>query len=465
MTLTEDYIDLVIAFANEEADGLVLGENSVFVTVNNYFCAGTEVSFTAEQAGTYTINAADGEQNADLTLITASGDAEWIENLPYEFTLEAGESITFVVATTAIMTLTEDYIDLVVAVAEETLTPAEIVDIAYALAPYAYTTEAYTLTGTVIAVNEAYSTQYSNVTVTFVVDGCEDKPIMVYRLTGTGADVIGVGDVITVTGGFKNYNGTIEFTSVKEDNVTIHGNPTLDSYDTEATVSDAAKVAAEQYALALETTKFDNVVEGLELPLTGATYTDVAIEWKDATGAIIEGGIYNVPQVSETTTFDLTATLTLGEISYTKTLQITVNYIAANAIVKSYTFSDYTAGEQYAENEEHVLDEYITVTTTQAHFTTQLRLYSSSSHDGFAIIKSTKVIDSITLNAGNKADTLNVYGSTDGETWTLIEGVETTSTYADHTVNIANSTYTYLKLDVAGSQQVRVASMSITMQG
>ena len=346
------------------------------------------------------------------------------------------------------------------------LSPAEIVNIAYALESYKYTTETYTLTGTVIAVDTAYSSQYKNVTVTFVVEGCEDKPIMAYRMSGTGADVIGVGDQITVTGGFKNHYGTIEFTAVTDNDVTIHGSPTLDAYDTEAFVSDAAKVATEQYALALATTKFDNVVEGLQLPMAGATYNNVVIEWtEDSTGAIIEGGIYNVPQVSETTTIALTATLTLGEVSFNKTLQITVNYVAANAIVKSYTFSEYTAGTQYAENEKHVLDEYITVTTTQAHFTTQLRLYSSSTHDGFAIISSTKVIDSITLNAGNKADTLNVYGSTDGTTWTLIKGVTTTSDYADHTVNITNSTYTYLKLDVAGSQQVRVASMTITMQG
>ena len=38
-----------------------------------------------------------------------------------------------------------------------------------------------------------------------------DKPIQCYRLKGEGADIIGEGDTITVTGTLKNYKGTIEF--------------------------------------------------------------------------------------------------------------------------------------------------------------------------------------------------------------------------------------------------------------
>ena len=87
---------------------LVLGENAVNVTVNNYYCAGTDVTFTATEAGTYVLSAADGETNASVFTDNESVD------LPYEFTLAANESITFNVATTAIMTLTEDTINLVV---------------------------------------------------------------------------------------------------------------------------------------------------------------------------------------------------------------------------------------------------------------------------------------------------------------------------------------------------------------
>ncbi|MBQ3559007.1 MAG: hypothetical protein IJA07_05825 [Agathobacter sp.] len=115
MTLTEDDIDLVIeAKAGDSASNkLVLGENSVHVTVENYYCAGTEVTFTATETGTYVISPAEGEENADVYVVGEDG-AEWIEEYPYEFTLSADESITFLVGTSANMTLTEDDIDLVI---------------------------------------------------------------------------------------------------------------------------------------------------------------------------------------------------------------------------------------------------------------------------------------------------------------------------------------------------------------
>ncbi len=100
---------------------LVVGENSVYVTVNNYFCAGTEISFTAPEAGTYVISAAEGEENADLGIIDEYG-IEWIA-LSYEMTLEEGDVVNFLVCTSAIMTLTEDYIDLVITKVEAPATP------------------------------------------------------------------------------------------------------------------------------------------------------------------------------------------------------------------------------------------------------------------------------------------------------------------------------------------------------
>ncbi len=89
--------------------------------------------------------------------------------------------------------------------------PLEIVDAAYALEAGASLPYTATLTGTIVSVDTEYSEQYSNVTVTIAVAGAEDKPIQCFRLKGDGADTIAVGDVITVTGSLKNYNGTIEF--------------------------------------------------------------------------------------------------------------------------------------------------------------------------------------------------------------------------------------------------------------
>ncbi len=129
----------------------------------------------------------------------------------------------------------------------------------------------------------------------------------------------------------------------------------------------------------------------------------------------------------------------------------------------TYTFSDYTAGTQYAVDEVHVLDNDITITTTECHFTSELRIYSSSAHDGYAVIESKREIESITLNVGNNADTLNVYGSTDGTTWTLVKEITTTSSYTDYIVEFAETFYKYLKLDVAGTKQVRIKNFTMTL--
>ena len=68
-----------------------------------------------------------------------------------------------------------------------------------------------TITGTISAIDTPWSEDYQNITVTIVVAGLEDYPIMCYRLSGEGAKDLAVGDTITVTGILKNYKGTIEF--------------------------------------------------------------------------------------------------------------------------------------------------------------------------------------------------------------------------------------------------------------
>ncbi|MBE6799322.1 MAG: hypothetical protein E7525_06100 [Ruminococcaceae bacterium] len=72
----------------------------------------------------------------------------------------------------------------------------------------------YTLTGTIISIDTEYSSQYGNITVTIACEGFETMPIQAYRLKGADeaqTALIGVNDVITVTGTITNYNGTIEF--------------------------------------------------------------------------------------------------------------------------------------------------------------------------------------------------------------------------------------------------------------
>ena len=128
-------------------------------------------------------------------------------------------------------------------------------------------------------------------------------------------------------------------------------------------------------------------------------------------------------------------------------------------------FSDYSAGTQYANSEEHKINDVLTLYTTECHFTSELRIYSSSTHNGYVVSNQLPgAITNLSFNAGNKVDVLNVYGSTDGNTWTLVEEVSITSTsYKDYSVDFTGS-YTYFKLDVSGANQVRLKSLSVTYQ-
>ncbi len=95
-------------------------------------------------------------------------------------------------------------------------TDSELVDAAWAL-PIGGSLGEQTLTG-VISKLEAYSSQYNNRTLTIVVDGKTDKPIVAYRLKGDGIANLEVGDTIKITGELMNYRnsdgtGLVEFHS------------------------------------------------------------------------------------------------------------------------------------------------------------------------------------------------------------------------------------------------------------
>ena len=113
-----------------------------------------------------------------------------------------------------------------------TMPPADqkqIVEDAYALEEGAELPYEATLTGKIISVDDAYSSQYKNITVTIVVEGCEDRPIKCYRMKGDGVENLQVGDIITATGTIKNFYGTVEFnmpyliTTPAAEGVTVSG--------------------------------------------------------------------------------------------------------------------------------------------------------------------------------------------------------------------------------------------------
>ena len=144
-------------------------------------------------------------------------------------------------------------------------------------------------------------------------------------------------------------------------------------------------------------------------------------------------------------------------------VMLAVFSVQAEEVTKSVTFSNYTAGTQYADNEKHDLGDGLVIYTTKCHFTSELRIYSSSTNNGYVVSDALPgTITKMTFNAGNKKDVLVVYGSNDGASWTQVGEVSITSTsYYDYSLNFTGS-YTRFKLDVKGSNQVRLKSMSVT---
>lgn len=188
-----------------------------------------------------------------------------------------------------------------------------ILEAAYALAKNE-TLENQTLTGVIVKIDTAYSTQFSNITVTILVEEMTDMPMLCYRIKGEGADTIKVGDTITVTGTIKNYNGTIEFDA----------GSALTAVDTEASVSEITKIYTE--ALALEVPNAVKEAGEVVLATTGETYADVAISWAaDNDCVAINGGAltFTLPQAAATVT--LTATVVCGEASEEYTFAVTVS--------------------------------------------------------------------------------------------------------------------------------------------
>ena len=188
-------------------------------------------------------------------------------------------------------------------------TMQDIVDAAYDLEKDTAMSEQKTLTGKIVEINTAYSDSHGNITVTIVVEGREDKPIMCYRLKGTEAtetapavDVSGLAllDTVTVTGTLKNYKGTIEFDQ---------GCVCSGIYPTKSSVG-----------VAIDEIAFEASYEaGAEvIPVEDGKYDDVTFTYtaQTADGApapvVIEDGKLTFGNVNESTAVIVTVTATDG---------------------------------------------------------------------------------------------------------------------------------------------------------
>ncbi len=85
---------------NDEPAGnaLAVGENVVSVAVSGYYCPGVEMTFTAEEAGTYAFSFTDDADEGELYYY-ADPINGMVEELPLALDLEAGQTITVIVAT------------------------------------------------------------------------------------------------------------------------------------------------------------------------------------------------------------------------------------------------------------------------------------------------------------------------------------------------------------------------------
>ena len=70
---------------------------------------------------------------------------------------------------------------------------------------------ACTLSGTITKIVSKWSDKYKNITVNIAVDGTDGRTVQCYRMVGSGAKDLKVGDNISVYGWIMNYNGKIEF--------------------------------------------------------------------------------------------------------------------------------------------------------------------------------------------------------------------------------------------------------------
>ena len=147
---------------------------------------------------------------------------------------------------------------------------------------------------------------------------------------------------------------------------------------------------------------------------------------------------------------------------------IAIGVWAEEAKTIDVTFSNYPTGTQYADNEEHVLSEELTIYTTDCFFTSELRIYSNA-NNGFVVSNSLPgCITQMTFKAAYESlkDVLNVYGSNNGNDWELVDSISITNSEKSYKTYTAASfkehNYTYFKLDVKGYNQLRIQSMSVT---
>ena len=142
------------------------------------------------------------------------------------------------------------------------------------------------------------------------------------------------------------------------------------------------------------------------------------------------------------------------------------NFLGNDVVIpdpQKYVFSEYSAGVNGTDNEEHVMDENVTVYTTNCNFNTQIRMYATADNRGEVVIVSKHAISQLVLNAGKQSNTLVISVSNDeGKTWTELHSQAIVVTPADYTFDLGTG-YKYIKISLSEiSNQVRLYNMTLT---
>ena len=352
------------------------------------------------------------------------------------------------------------------------------------------------VSGTVCAINTAWNDSYNNISVTIKDE--EGNSLYLFRL----ATNVALGDIITVKGTMATYNNARQIAAGATAEITGHDA----SYDyVEVSIAEALKVADNTNVIVTGTvvkigtaysSQYDNISvyiaddNGTQLylyRLSGNVNVNDIIKVKGAmatyngnrqlTGGTFENvGTHACANYTEATCTTPATCIVCGvakddvlaDHNYVDGVCTVCNSTESGTVVGETTvnvdFSTFSKGVQYAD-ETVVINNNLTISTHNkgCHFNTQLRLYDSASNDGWAILTCSSVVSRLTFNAGYKTATLNVYGSTDGSTWTLIEGAATSSSFKDYDISVDKTAgYKYIKLDASGNQ-IRIANLSVTM--
>lgn len=167
-------------------------------------------------------------------------------------------------------------------------TPEQIVNAAYnAMETNTPMIGTYTLEGVITSVDTAYSSQYQNITVTMQVGDMTTKLIQCYRLTGTDADKLKVGDKIKVEGTLSYYNGKVQFAAgsvLKAYEVGKIPN-TLPDTATPEEIVNAAYAAMENGTPMIGEYKLTGVIKSID--------TEYSEQYKNITVTIVVDGMEN----------------------------------------------------------------------------------------------------------------------------------------------------------------------------